>query len=95
VDMVAGDVVGEMFDQSVVGSYSTVQPAAGVEIVVTVACGDGDLQVILYDGTLSGWSSNEIQNQGTNCNMKIPISNTQYMRLYANADYGYRGIQIK
>jgi hypothetical protein len=94
--MVAGDVVGGAFDMSVVGSYGTIQPAAGVELMIMTMAGDLSIRFILYDGTLSAWSTSTQEDYGTTAQLKIPISNTLYMQLYStHNDYGWRGIQIK
>ena len=76
------------------------QPAAGIEIIVTAGIGrSADVRFGLTDGVSISWSD-YIANTSTGnrlaANIKIGITNTNYLYLFANStDVAFTGIQIK
>ena len=94
--MAVGDIINGVDPTS--SAYVYFQPAAGVEIIITFAAGNGtSVNVGIYDGTSLGLiktTDNADYSEGGN--VKIGITNTIYYAMYSNSNsLGYSGIQTK
>jgi hypothetical protein len=94
--MAVGDVINAIPAQ--VANYSYFQPAAGVEIMILSLSSATNNHYFLYNGTNQGaWTNTDVSAGSKEpTNMKIGITNTNYLAIYNTGAYGqYTGIQIK
>jgi len=95
--MAVGDIINSVTTQ--VAQYSYFQPAAGVEIIILAVPTATVNHFFLYDGiNQAAWTNTaSISTSGIDStNMKIGITNTNYLGLYNQGAYSsYTGIQIK
>ena len=98
--MVVGDVVSDVLDITA-ATAASLQPAAGVELVLTNFSAEETSQAfyymfdgVLYPTTLGAWDGAVIL-----ATPKLFLTNTNYLRMYNNSgatrSFGYSGIQIK
>ena len=88
--MAVGDVVNQISIGT--GTMSTLQPAAGVELVIFFSSADNTSWVALYNGTTL--ATKVLDNSVGS--VKVPINNTNYVANYATStNGGLSGIQIK
>ena len=95
--MAKGDVINGIV-ATPTGTSSQLQPAAGVEIIINEVgtnSGANDMQVGLYDGSISSYFGAQSQNKVG----KIGINNSIYLRgMNYNAgamNLSYCGVQVK
>ena len=99
--MAVGDVISGIF--TAVLTWSNFQPSSGVEIILTAISGNGTIYFGLYNGTNDSYSYSDSSLSsaagmlyGNNKNIKIGITNTNYLRIYASGTVpSYTGIQTK
>jgi hypothetical protein len=95
--MAVGDIINSVTTQ--VASYFYFQPAAGVEIVILALPTASANHFFLYDGVnMAAWTNTSSSTTSglDPTNMKIGITNTNYLGLYNTGAYSsYTGIQIK
>lgn len=93
--MAIGDIVSGIFVTT--GAYQYFQPAANVEIIILTAGGKAIGNAGLSNGvTDSPIEVNDSTNTAQAVNLKICITNTNYLTVYGSTTAPhYSGIQIK
>lgn len=95
--MAAGDVVNGIL---VGGGFKIFQPAAGVEVMITLMAGDNVASNFIISNGVDFSIISPAPNPGKLAadpqNMKFPITNSVYMAFGpAPNTFGYAGIQLK
>jgi hypothetical protein len=92
-----GDIISGIF--TTIATYHYFQPAGTNEIIITGTFGTNNVRCGLYNGVTQSWSyaTDNAGQQGTGMNIKIGITNTNYLLLYSDVTVppSYTGIQIK
>ena len=98
--MAVGDVINDVLPTS--GAFDFFIPAAGVEIIIMSFSGNNTSsnQIGLADGvnpnSYSSFSYNTTVGSRNLYNLKLCITNTNYLVVYSNTgNTSYSGIQIK
>jgi len=91
--MAVGDVVNGF--GAVAGATLNFQPAAGVEVMISSAGANGN-QIRLFNGAADSYNSVGVTGQdGTSGNLKIFITNTNYLQVVPTGIFAsFTGIQI-
>lgn len=91
--MAAGDIVSGL---ATGGGTLNFTPAAGVEIMLLSVASHSYVRFGLYNGAIFGGCQGTASNGGWEmANVKIGITNTNYLQIYSDTDRSYSGIQIK
>ena len=95
--MAVGDIISGIFGATVIASF---QPSAGTEIMITSCLGRNTTVYFgIMNGVIEGFTDYDESTSigGRNAaNIKIGITNTNYLRIYANSvGASFSGIQLK
>ena len=102
--MAVGDVINGIFNNT--GTSNYFQPSSGTEIIIVSSFGTNPNSSNFYTGISNGTTNTYntckaypdtiVNNRFVTFNIKIGITNTRYLYIYAQ-DYesGYTGIQTK
>jgi len=91
--MAVGDIINSAPGAAV--TWLFLQPAAGVEIIIQSFCADGAAQQmgLTPDGVSLGMRTSFVGADGYN--IKLGITNANYLGYYATSTPAFSGIQIK
>jgi len=91
--MAAGDIVSGIATGSGTTNF---QPSATTEIMLLSVASHSYVRFGLYNGVTFGGCQGTASGGGWEmANVKIGITNTNYLQLYSDTDRSYSGIQIK